>query len=412
MIKRHITKAIDFAIKHFPCVVLSGPRQVGKTTLLDKKYKNEGFSYVSLDNSSDRILAKNNPKLFLKLHPYPVIIDEVQKAVELFPEIENIVNEKRRLEGNSKANGMYILSGSSRRDLLERSKESLAGRAALLDMSSLSIDEIYERPNRPFVVDIPSFLQKLEMKTFSQEEILELMLKGQLPELYDDEKLQSPIFYSSYIDTYLSKDVKDLIDLEDESKFCNLLVLLASLTGQELVYENFSKQIGVSANTVKAWINVMQKTGIIYLLEPYYEQSWTKRIVKRPKIYFFDTGIACHLLAIDSVKTLEKSYLKGHLFETLVINEIRKTYMNEGEKVKIFYYRDFSQNEVDFVIIRDGTMYCFDAKFGNNFNMCSVSSFKELEETKFEKGKGAIICTSEQISALSPDILIIPFSVI
>lgn len=412
MIERHITKAIDFAIEHFPCTVLTGPRQVGKTTLLDKKYRTKGFSYVTLDNSADRLLAKNDPKSFLELHPCPLIIDEAQKAVELFPELEHLINEKRRLEGNDSANGMYILSGSSRRDLLEKAKESLAGRAAILDMSSLSINEIYDRENTPFVPNVSIFSKKLKQKVLSQDEILKLIVKGQLPALYDDQTLQSPIFYSSYIDTYLDKDIKEQIEIKDELKFYNLLTLVASLTGQELVYENLAKQVGVSANTIKSWISIMSKTGVIYLLQPYYEESWTKRVVKRPKIYFFDTGVACHLLGIDSKETLKKSFLKGHLFETLVVNEIRKTYMNDGEKIKIFYYRDSNQNEVDFVLIRNGTIYCFDAKFGKEFNLGDVSSFKELNDTKYEKGKGAIICTSEQISALSEKVLVVPISAI
>lgn len=412
MIERHITKAIDFAIEHFPCTVLTGPRQVGKTTLLDKKYRTKGFSYVTLDNSADRLLAKNDPKSFLELHPCPLIIDEAQKAVELFPELEHLINEKRRLEGNDSANGMYILSGSSRRDLLEKAKESLAGRAAILDMSSLSINEIYDRENTPFVPNVSIFSKKLKQKVLSQDEILKLIVKGQLPALYDDQTLQSPIFYSSYIDTYLDKDIKEQIEIKDELKFYNLLTLVASLTGQELVYENLAKQVGVSANTIKSWISIMSKTGVIYLLQPYYEESWTKRVVKRPKIYFFDTGVACHLLGIDSKETLKKSFLKGHLFETLVVNEIRKTYMNDGEKIKIFYYRDSNQNEVDFVLIRNGTIYCFDAKLGKEFNLGDVSSFKELNDTKYEKGKGAIICTSEQISALSEKVLVVPISAI
>lgn len=412
MIQRHITEAIDYSINHFPCTVLTGPRQVGKTTLLDKKYICKGFSYVTLDNSADRLLAKNDPKSFLELHPYPLIIDEAQKAVELFPELEHLINEKRRLEGNDRANGMYILSGSSRRDLLEKAKESLAGRASILDMSSLSIDEIYSRENTPFIPDISTFSNKLKQKVLSQDEVLRLIVKGQLPELYDDEKLQNPLFYSSYIDTYLDKDIKEQIDIKDELKFYNLLILIASLTGQELIYENLAKHVGVSANTIKTWISIMSKTGIIYLLRPYYEESWTKRVVKRPKIYFFDTGVACHLLGIDSKETLEKSFLKGRLFETLVVNEVRKSYMNKGENIDIFYYRDSNQNEVDLVIIRHGTMHCFDAKFGSEFNLGDVSAFKELDETKYEKGKGAIICTSEQISALSDKILIVPVSAI
>ena len=324
MINRHIETAIDFSLKHFPCVVVTGPRGVGKTTLWANRYAKEGFSYVSLENFADRLLAQNDPKTFLAIHPCPLIIDEAQKATGLFEEIEYLVNEKRRLEGNQDANGMFILSGSSRRDLLEKAKESLAGRAALLDMSPISLSEISGQHNISFLPDPMALSQRSAVARLNAEEILDFIVKGQMPELYDDEGLRGSIFYSSFISTYLEKDVRDQIELKDESKFYNLLVLVASLTGQELNYDSLSKQVGVSATTIRTWVGIMAKTGIIHLLQPYYEDSWTKRMVKSPKIYFFDTGIACFLLGIDSKETLSRSFLKGRLFETFVVNEIRK----------------------------------------------------------------------------------------
>ncbi len=409
MINRHIKNALDFAIKHFPCVILTGPRQVGKTTLLTKEYENNGFAYVSLDDTATRIMAKNNPRGFLSTHPYPLIIDEAQKAVELFEEIEKIINEKRRLEGNNAANGMYILSGSSRKDLLERATESFAGRAALLEMAPLSLSEIYNRKNVPFIPDVQTANERSHLFSLNQDDIFDLIVKGELPQLYDDIEIRSPLFYSSYVSTYLSKDVKDLIDLKDEGKFYNLLVLVASLTGQELNYDSLAKQVGTSASTIKNWISTLVKTGIIYLLQPYYESSWSKRLVKTPKVYFFDTGIACYLLGIDSKETLAKSFLKGRLFETLVINEIKKTYNNDGDETMFYYYRDFTQHEVDLVFIKKGKMYAVECKVGENHSLSDVSSFKELERTQYDKGSGCIICTSEQLSALSNDIFIIPF---
>ena len=408
MIKRHIKKVIDYAIEHFPCIILTGPRQVGKTTLLTEEYENKGFSYVTMDNTNERLLAKNDPKSFLKNHPCPIIIDEVQKATELFPEIEYIINEKRRIEGNKAANGMFILSGSSRKDLLEKTQESLAGRAALLEMSTLSLSEIYKRDNIPFLPDTKIINDRCKLFTFNQNDVLEIIVKGQLPELYDDDGLKGPIFYSSFISTYLEKDVKDLVDLKDESKFYNLLILVASLTGQEINYDNLAKQIGVSATSIKKWISIMVKTGIIYLIEPYYETSWTKRIVKSPKVYFFDTGIASYLLGIDSKETLARSFLKGRLFETFVINEIRKTYENDGDHTKFYYYRDYEQHEVDIVFVKKGTLYAIECKFGENHSLKDVSSFKEVDDTQYEKGAGCIICTTEELSALSKNILVVP----
>lgn len=412
MIKRHIKEVIDYSIKHFPCVILTGPRQVGKSTLLTEEYDGKGFSYVTLDNTTDRLLAQNDPKTFLAIHPYPLIIDEAQKATQLFEEIEYVINEKRRIEGNASANGMYILSGSSRKDLLEKAKESLGGRATLLDMSPLSLSEIFNRPNQPFVSEPKIISKRLNDYKLNQGDVLDLIVKGQMPELYDDSGLRGPIFYSSFINTYLEKDVRDEVKLKDEAKFYNLLILVASLTGQELNYDNLAKQVGASATTIKALISILEKTGIVHLLQPYYEESWTKRVVKTPKIYFFDTGIASNLLGIDSKETLSKSFLKGRLFETFVVNEIRKSYENAGDKTNFFYYRDYSQNEVDIVFIKKGIMYAIECKFGEKHNITDVSGFKELEDTKHEKAKASLICTSENISALSDKVLIVPVKAI
>lgn len=408
MIERHIKEVIDYSLKHFPCVVLTGPRQVGKTTLLTEKYDGKGFSYVTLDNTPDRLLAQNDPKTFLSIHPYPLIIDEAQKATQLFEEIEYIINEKRRLEGNEAANGMFILSGSSRKDLLEKAKESLAGRVAFLDMSPLSLSEIYGRDNLPFIPDPKILSKRITNVSLNQDELLDLIVKGQMPELYADKGIRGSIFYSSFISTYLDKDIRAEIDLKDESKFYNLIVLLASLTGQELNYDSLSKQVGVTAMTIKSWISVMAKTGIVHLLQPYYEESWTKRIVKSPKIYFFDTGIASYLLGIDSKETLSKSFLKGRLFETFVVNEIRKTYDNAGDKTNFFHYRDYNQNEIDIVFVKKGTIYPIECKFGETHKLSDVSGFKELKNTHYSLAKASIVCSSENISALSENVLIIP----
>ena len=392
-------------------MILTGPRQVGKTTILTKKYENNGFSYVTLDNAADRLLAQNDPKTFLSIHPYPLIIDEAQKATALFDEIEYIINEKRRLEGNSAANGMFILSGSSRRDLLEKAQESLAGRAALLDMSPLSLSEILGRDNFPYLPN-PKIISERSNVSLDQEKLLDLIVKGQMPELYDDEGLRESIYYSSFINTYLEKDVREQIELKDESKFYNLIVLVASLTGQELNYDGLAKQVGVSATTIKTWISIMAKTGIIHLLQPYYEESWTKRVVKTPKVYFFDTGIACFLLGIDSKETLSKSFLKGRMFETFVVNEIRKSYDNSGDKTNFYYYRDYAQHEVDIVFVKKGTIYAIECKLGEKHSIKDVPGFKELEGTKYEKAKLSLICASDSLSALSENILLVPVKAI
>ncbi len=210
--------------------------------------------------------------------------------------------------------------------------------------------------------------------------------------------------------TYLGKDLKEFILINDEVKFINFMKILSSNTGEELIYDNYSKQVGVSTNTIKAWISVLVKTGIIYLVEPYNEESVVKRVVKRPKMYFFDTGFAASLCGIDSAETLQRSFLKGRFFETFIFNEIRKSYINDGQIQQLFYYRDNEQNEVDLIILKNGVLSCVEIKTGQTFNASSTKAFKKLQNSKFEKGKNAIVCTTDKISIISDGTYILPVS--
>ena len=204
--------------------------------------------------------------------------------------------------------------------------------------------------------------------------------------------------------------MRDILTVSDEFKFINFLRLLASNTGEELVYDNYAKQVGIATNTVKTWVAALVKTAIIYLVQPYNEESIVKRIVKRPKMYFFDTGLAAYLCGIDSSETLERSFLKGRFFETFVIYEIRKSFMNCGIMQNLFYYRDTDQNEIDLVLVRNGKLSCIEIKSGQNFNASNTKGFKKLEASKLEHGKNAIICTADKISIISDGTLILPIS--
>lgn len=285
-IARAIESTIESAISHFPCVLITGPRQVGKSTLLRNKYENNGFSYVSLDDTLAKSLAKNDPRTFLAIHPWPLIIDEAQKAPELFPEIEKIINECRSLEGNKNTAGMFILSGSTRHTLFESAEESLAGRIAIIDMDALSLSEIVERDNMVFLSDITSIAQRKTSPQYELDNIFDLIVRGSLPQLYDDPDTPTSMFYSSYVTTYLEKDLREILEVKDDVKFMNFMQLLASNTGEELIYDSYAKTIGVKSATIKSWVSALVKTGIIYLLQPYNEESITKRIVKDQKCIF------------------------------------------------------------------------------------------------------------------------------
>ncbi len=410
MIERNIQNVIDDTTKHYPITLVTGPRQIGKSTLLYNAFVSKGYSYVSLDDSLELSLAISDPITFLSLHPYPLIIDEVQKAPTLFPELEKIVNESRLKKGNKESNGMFILSGSQRQKLLDESKESLSGRVAILDMNNLSLSEIYNRNNRSFTIDIADIASRTKDYYIDEDTAFKYIVRGFFPVLYDDLEMKTQLFYSSYLTTYLEKDLKEMITVNDEIKFINFMKILASNTGEELIYDNYSKQIGVSTNTIKSWVSVLTKTGIIYLVEPYNEQSIVKRVVKRPKMYFFDTGLAAYLCGIDTPLTLQRSFLKGRFFETFIFNEIRKSYINSGLMQQLYYYRDSDQNEVDLILLKDGVLSCVEIKTGQAFNASNTKGFKKLQNTKYEKGKNAIICTADKISLISDGTFILPVS--
>lgn len=408
MINRHIESVINNAIQHFPCVMLTGPRQVGKSTLLRNIYEGHPYSYVSLDDTLEMNLADSDPRLFLQRHPYPVIIDEAQKAPGLFVELERVINDVRSKKGNKAAAGMFIISGSTRHDLMDRAEESLAGRVGIISMDSLSISEIADDKNVAFLSDDQLSSIRKAQELYPGDKIFEIIASGNLPQLFDDPDTDKNIFFSSYISTYMEKDLENFVAIQDENTFINFLRLLASNTGEELIYDNYAKAIGIAATTVKIWVSALEKTGIITLIQPYYEQSITKRIVKRPKMYFFDTGLAMYLCGIESSDTLQRSFLKGRMFETFAVNEIMKSFHNAGIYQPLYYYRDNNQNEIDLVFVRDGNLHCVEVKAGTTFKDNADKSFKQLNETAYTRGRNAIVCTADRLSAMKSGTLIVP----
>jgi predicted AAA+ superfamily ATPase len=412
MIKRTILKKIEDSVLNSPVTLLSGPRQVGKSTLLYNEFLKKGFSYVGLDDVRERASAKSDPIGFLASHHYPLIIDEAQKAKELFPEIEKIVNRVRLEKGSSAANGTYILSGSNSKELLDDAKESLAGRVTIMKMPPLSMREILEKKEEPFFPNAIDSIARSKDFCLSQDDLLKYIVKGFMPELYDNPNKDTTSFYSSYLQTYMERDLPDALEVKDEIKFENFLTLLASNTGEELVYDSYSSDIGVSSMTIKSWVDVLFKMGIVYLAEPYYENSISKRIVKRPKLYFFDTGLACYLAGIRDANALKCSYLKGRLFETYFFNEIHKSYMNANDEVPLFYYRDTSQNEIDLVLVAGGKISAVEFKSGVQYGHKDISSFSCLSSSKLIHGMNAIVCTSDIPYSISKDVMVLPASAI
>ncbi len=411
MIERTIYKEIVKSVENKPVTVITGARQVGKTTLCSLLEKEKGFGYVSLANPIECKAALNDPMEFLSLHPAPCIIDEIQKAPELFNYLEGVVDSSIRQD---KKRGLYVLTGSQSYHLMKGISESMSGRVGLISMEPLSLSEINKKEEVPFTVDMDVIKSRCANYDIPTLDLYEYIVRGFYPELYDNPSLDTGIFYQDYIATYLERDVSDFIELKEKHKFVDFMTILASLTGQELIYDNISKLVGVDIKTVQSWISVLEAGNIIHLLRPYNELSVSKRVTKRSKIYFSDTGLACYLARVGSKETLLHSYLKGSMVETFIVNEIIKSYKNNRKdaNASFYYFRSFDQKEIDLVILNDGKINLIECKSGEEYSQKDVSSFKQLYKTKYQLGNSAIICTTHSIYPLDENVYALPITAI
>lgn len=407
MINRNILKEIENSVSSRPVTLITGARQVGKSTLA-LMFESKGFSYVSLDSSRERELARKDPEMFLSMHPWPLIIDEVQRAPQLFEAIEEIVNTEKR--NNINNYGMFILTGSQMYKLMNGITESLAGRVSIIHMMPLSRNEIINRKEEAFNFDIETINERAVKNPLQPKELYKTIVKGFYPELYSNNMLKIQKFYSDYVETYIERDVSETINVKDKFAFRKFMELLGSLTGEELIYDNIAKIIGVDKKTIMAWLSVLIAGDIVYLLEPYNELSIAKRIVKRPKVYFNDTGLACYLAKINSGEILSASPYLGRFVETYIINELRKSLINNGEEPNFYYYRDSNMNEIDLVIIKDGKLHRVECKSGMSFNNKAVKGFKQLENTSYPIGAKVIICNTDTAYPLEDDVYVLPLA--
>ena len=323
-IERDISKTLIQQVKERPVLLLSGARQTGKTALSKEMFKDYGF--VSLDLPRLAEEAEESGEQFLLKYKTPLIIDEVQYAPRLFRHLKHTVDSRRR------ENGLYVLTGSQKFSLMSGVRESLAGRVAVLDLHSLSLAE----------------LERFSKKTAEGKQLLEWMLRGGYPELHAG-SLDHERFYSDYVATYLERDVRQVLQVKSLRDFDRFLRLIALRTGQMLSLNSLASDVGVSPNTIKSWLSVLEASQIICLLEPYY-RNLGKRLVKTPKVYFLDTGLACFLMGFRTVTDIEHSALLGPLYETLVLGQIIRRFANLGKSANVFFYRDHQGLEIDFVI--------------------------------------------------------------
>ena len=361
-IKRHLENEVMKASKNYPVVMVCGQRQVGKSTMLNH-IKETDRKYVTLDDINARRLAETDVGLFFETYGTKLLIDEFQRVPSILVEIKRIVDEKA-LSGEDNS-GMFWLTGSQKFKMMQNVSESLAGRVAVFDMASLSNAEIEGREAHCFSPEL-GVLKEIA-KTARKKNIHEIyqnIFRGGMPKLVTSD-IDRDRFYSDYVNTYLERDIKDLSQVGKLSEFYDFLVLLAARTAQELKYDELAKAIGVSAPTVKNWVSILERSGVIVILRPY-ASTLTNRLVKTPKLYFMDTGLCAYLCRWPTAETLENGAMDGAFLETYVVSEIIKSYYNAGKTPDLYYYRDIDKKEIDLLIEKGDKLYPIEVKKAKN----------------------------------------------
>ena len=393
-------KVMSKLTKEYSCILITGPRQVGKSTMLE--HIDSARNKVTLDDLQERSLAKNDPEMFLKLHKTPILIDEVQYAPELFSYIKIAID-------NGAEPGSFWLTGSQSYKLMSLAQESLAGRIAILNLTTLSQHELYSNGELlPFTLSLDELKQREQLcKKADVGSIFERIWQGGLPGLASGKYTNRDIYYSSYLQTYLSRDVKEEMPIKDDSKFIDFIRAVACRVGQELNVHSIATDVEVSDDTAKRWLGMLEKSEVIFYLHPY-SNNLLKRVVKTPKLYFFDTGLVCYLTKYSNAEILQNSSINGAILENYIVAEIRKSYLNSGKEIYMYYYRDKDQAEIDLILEYDGELHPIEIKKSSNPNSAMVKNFEILSKSSLPVGLGAIVCMKDSITALDSKTLIIP----
>lgn len=385
-IKRIIEKSILKANENFPVVILTGPRQVGKTTVLQNCDKSR--KYVSLDNLADRRMAIEDPDLFLQRYSPPILIDEVQYAPNLFSSIKMYVD-------SHKENGMYWLTGSQQFYLMKRISETLAGRIAILNMLGFSQQERFERiSEKNIFFDTIETLQQ-EPIQLSVMDLYKAIWKGSCPKIVCSDDDYWELYYSSYLQSYIERDIRDLSAVSNELAFLKFMRAIAARTGQLLNYSDIAKDVGISVPTVNAWLSILRTSGIIYLLESYYV-NLSNRMTKMPKIYFLDTGLACYLTNWQTYSTLESGAMNGAFLETYVVSEILKSFWFNGKRAPMFFYRDKDKKEIDIILEHNGQLIPIEIKKKSAPDKTDIKNFDIINYKT-----GFVVCLTQSYSYIS-----------
>ena len=402
MLSRTLKIHLMLASRTFPVVLLTGPRQVGKTTLLKSIAQSER-NYVTLDDLDARTLAESDPALFLQRYRPPIIIDEVQYAPNLFSQIKLIVDQSRQ-------NGQFWLTGSQKFHLMQSVTESLAGRVAILELNGFSQAEINcQADHAPPFLPTADWLSQTRHRAVEKDldALYQRIWRGSYPRVIAEPEISTDLFYSSYIQTYIQRDIKEIIKISSEKAFYNFIRVIAARTGQLLNYADIARDVGIDQKTAKAWLSALEASGLVYLLQPYHN-NLTNRLIKTPKLYFLDTGLCAYLTKWSTPQALEAGAFSGAILETWVISELLKSYWYNGKTPYFYFYRDKDQKEIDLLIEQDNTLYPIEIKKSATPSLNAANNFDLLAKLNQPIGHGAILCLRQKDIPLSAEIDAIP----
>lgn len=385
----------------FPVLLVTGPRQAGKSTML-QKLAGEERTIVTLDDMDVRLLAKTDPALFMQRYRPPIIIDEIQYAPELLPYIKMEADR-------SQCNGGWWLTGSQPFHLMKNVSESLAGRVGVVNLLGLSTSEIEGVPSEPFTMDINRLMGRLSVaRKQGLNDVFDRIFKGSMPKLYMDSAIDREVYYRSYVSTYLQRDIKDFAQVGDELAFYQFMIAVAARTAAPAVYEELAQEVGVSSPTAKKWMSILVSSHIVTLVQPYHNDV-LKRITKMPLLHFLDTGLAAYLLKWNNPRALENGAMAGAFFESYVFSEIYKSYLNAGKEPPLFYYRDKSQKEIDLLLYENGELHPIEVKKAASPGKIAIKNFSVLDPVeepekfggakalKTKVGTGAVVCMASDL---------------
>lgn len=401
-IKRHAETTVGKLAKMFGAVLVAGPRQVGKTTMLQQLTSR--INYVTLDDMIVRAAAREESGTFFKDNPPPVFVDEIQKAPVLFEQIKMLIDK-------SKKKGQFFLCGSQQFQMMKGVSESLSGRVGLLTLLGLSIRErcgIHD--DTPFLPTDEYFTgRKKQLPNISYDDVWNIIYRGSMPELCGNPDFDWQMYYGAYVRTYIERDVQDLSEVGDAIKFTRFMTAVAASTGQLVNLASIARDVGISQPTADRWLSILTASNIVYLLKPY-SNNITKRAVKTPKLYFLDTGLAAYLTKWNNAEVLKNGAMAGAFFESFVISEIIKSYYNKGIiDPPLYFYRDKDMNEIDLLIEQDGTLYPLEMKKHADPQKRDIAAFGVLDKIPdIKRGPGGVICLYDNLITLRGEDRVIP----